>query len=134
MGLSDWFTRTKKLEKEEAERLMLRLINKVQLDASHNEYREERRCPLSVAVRVSPIDARGRIDQGAAFAAATRDASTDGISFVHRRSFEAEEQLHLALDVEDLYQFSCVVRHCTPIGMGLFVTGCEILGTKLLTS
>lgn len=123
----DWLAGSKRKHKQ-VEAVTLKIINSLQLLESNRRLREERRCPAAIGLRIVPVRHNGQIDSAAAFDAASRDLTTEGLSFTHRRYCRSGERMVITVEFAGgVYHFMCEARHCTAIGRGLFLTGCAIL-------
>lgn len=126
MSIFDFFSGSKK--KQEVERLMTRILNRVHLPAHGANQREETRSSASLGVRVIPCQDDDKIDREAAFQAVTRDLTGSGISFVHRRQFLPGARLIISIEQDELdHHVLCEVKHCSNLGWGMFLTGCAIV-------
>lgn len=113
---------------QDVERFMMKILNHSQLRESANvNCRQEKRVPIAMGVRVTPCIQGNKPDSTQSFDAVTKDMHTDGISFTHRRQFGGNERVVITLEHEEMVSLLCEVRHCSDIGRGMFLTGCEIL-------
>lgn len=119
-------------KRKRVERFMTQWVNQVTLDrVRHDADRNRRgqgRVPTTAAVHIVPILADGSLDEDGAFSAATRDVNLGGFSFTHRRRHALGHPLLVTVTLGDgVHRFRGVVRHCTDIGRGIFLTGCELV-------
>ena len=91
------------------------------------ERREDQRHPLSVTLRVQPLDDDLQ-PLGKEFRVITRDVSTGGVGFVHTSPIE-QRFLRLVMADESHDELIVEVRHCTRVGeLGLLY----LIGVQLL--
>lgn len=116
-------------KKQKVERFMVKFLNSVHLnDARYDNQRDEKRNPLAVAVRVSPCLNGNHPEPHLGFDAVTKDITTFGISFIHKRQFSGGERVVVSIEFEEkLNYLLCEVRHCTKIGRSMHLTGCSIV-------
>lgn len=108
---------------------MVKLLNSIHLnDARYNNLRDEKRNSLAVGIRVTPCVQGNHPEKHLGFDAVTKDISTFGISFLHKRQFGNNERLLVTIEFEEQPQYLlCEVKHCSQLGHTMHVTGCTVL-------
>lgn len=116
-------------KKKQIEGFMTKVLNHITLtESARGDERSERRCHIALGVRVTPCAQGHEPDVGKGFDAVIKDLSISGLSFSHRRQFGGNERVIVSVEFDGaMHHLLCEVRHCTPVGRGLFLTGCVLL-------
>lgn len=115
-------------QRKDVERFMVKLLSHVQLREATGQLRDEERLEAALGVRVTPHLNKRRAHQGSAFDAPLHDVTTSGLSFMHHRQFAPGDFVSISIPFDyETHHFLCEVRHCSPIGQRMYLTGCQLL-------
>lgn len=115
-------------EEQEAQRLLVRLLNQNCGELLHEGPRDERRVNLTLIVLIVPLDGKQPcIDR--AFTATTKDISSTGLSLVTKHEY-AGDRLLLGIRNDDgrTHFLKAEVRHWDPLAGGFFQLGAQVTG------